>query len=70
MERTAVNPVQWSGPMGFDQGVLVTGATRTLHVSGQTAMDADGVPQHPGDLAAQLALTLSTTSSPCSTARA
>lgn len=58
MERTAVNPVSWSLGLGFDQGVLVQGVTRTLHCSGQTAMDADGRPQHDGDLAGQLALSL------------
>lgn len=58
MERTSVNPVTWSAPMGFDQGVVVSGASRTLYVSGQTAMSADGVPQHEGDVAAQLALSL------------
>ena len=37
MERTAVNPVTWSLGLGFNQGEVVTGATRTLYVSGQTA---------------------------------
>ncbi|MFI6576327.1 RidA family protein [Nocardiopsis sp. NPDC050513] len=58
MERTAVNPVTWSLEMGFNQGELVSGHTRTLYCSGQTAMDADGQPRHDGDMAAQLALSL------------
>lgn len=58
MERAAVNPVPWSVPLGFNQGELVTGHTRTLYVSGQTAMDDGGAPRHDGDLAAQLALSL------------
>lgn len=58
MERTAVNPVTWSVAMGFNQGELVSGHTRTLYCSGQTAMSADGRPEHEGDLAAQLALSL------------
>ena len=58
IERTAINPVTWSIPMGFNQGELVSGQTRTLYVSGQTAMDGDGRPQHDGDLAGQLALSL------------
>ncbi|TCC25757.1 RidA family protein [Kribbella speibonae] len=58
MERTAVNPVPWSLALGFNQGELVTGQTRTLYCSGQTAMDADGKPQHDGDLPAQLELSL------------
>ncbi|WP_198682692.1 RidA family protein [Kribbella sp. VKM Ac-2569] len=58
MERTAVNPVPWSLELGFNQGELVSGHTRTLYCSGQTAMDADGKPQYDGDLPAQLALSL------------
>lgn len=56
IERTAVNPVTWSLEMGFNQGEVVAGATRTLYISGQTAMSADGRPVHDGDMAAQLAL--------------
>ncbi|MFF0866327.1 RidA family protein [Nonomuraea sp. NPDC003560] len=58
MERTAINPVTWSVEMGFNQGELVSGQTRTLYCSGQTAMGDDGTPRHGGDLAAQLALSL------------
>ncbi|NUU23111.1 MAG: RidA family protein [Streptomycetaceae bacterium] len=58
MERTAINPVTWSLDMGFNQGELVTGPTRTLYCSGQTAMSGDGKPRHEGDMAAQLALSL------------
>ncbi|MET9578555.1 RidA family protein [Streptomyces sp. DT199] len=58
MERTAINPVTWSLDMGFNQGELVTGHTRTLYCSGQTAMSGDGKPRHEGDMAAQLALSL------------
>ncbi|MEU3688147.1 RidA family protein [Streptomyces narbonensis] len=58
MERTAINPVTWSLEMGFNQGELVSGHTRTLYVSGQTAMSADGRPLHEGDMAAQLALSV------------
>ncbi|KGN37113.1 endoribonuclease L-PSP [Knoellia subterranea KCTC 19937] len=58
IERTAINPVTWSLEMGFNQGELVTGQGRTLYCSGQTAMGADGTPQHEGDMAAQLALAL------------
>ncbi|MFE1904548.1 RidA family protein [Streptomyces gardneri] len=58
MERTAINPVTWSLEMGFNQGELVSGHTRTLYVSGQTAMSAEGKPLHEGDMAAQLALSV------------
>lgn len=58
MERIAINPVTWSLELGFNQGEVVAGANRTLYISGQTAMNKDGQPQHEGDLAAQLRLTL------------
>ena len=56
MERSAVNPAPWSLDLGFNQGELVGGAQRTLYISGQTAMSAEGRPLHEGDVAAQLAL--------------
>ncbi|QFG22963.1 RidA family protein [Actinomadura sp. WMMB 499] len=58
MQRTAINPWTWSTDLGYHQGELVSGHTGTLYCSGQTAMDADGKPRHPGDMAAQLALSL------------
>jgi enamine deaminase RidA (YjgF/YER057c/UK114 family) len=58
VERTAINPTTWSQELGFDQGELVSGHTRTLYCSGQTAMGRDGRPLHEGDLGAQLALSL------------
>lgn len=58
IERTAINPVTWSQELGFNQGELVSGHTRTLYCSGQTAMGADGSPRHEGDMAGQLTLSL------------
>ncbi|MDV8007461.1 MULTISPECIES: RidA family protein [unclassified Rhodococcus (in: high G+C Gram-positive bacteria)] len=58
MERTAVNPVTWSAEMGFNQGEIVSGQTRTLFISGQTSMSEDGRPRNEGDMAAQVALSL------------
>jgi enamine deaminase RidA (YjgF/YER057c/UK114 family) len=58
MQRTAVNPWSWSVRFGFDQAQLVEGHQRVLVCSGQTAVDPDGNPQHPGDMAAQLRLAL------------
>ncbi|GHH45000.1 RidA family protein [Streptomyces candidus] len=58
VERTAVNPVAWSVEMGFNQGEVVSGHTRTLYISGQTAMSDEGKPQHDGDMEAQLALSV------------
>jgi enamine deaminase RidA (YjgF/YER057c/UK114 family) len=58
VERTAVNPWPWSVEMGYNQGEIVSGHTRTLYISGQTAMSGEGRPQHAGDMAAQIALSL------------
>jgi enamine deaminase RidA (YjgF/YER057c/UK114 family) len=58
VERTAVNPVTWSVEMGFNQGEIVSGHSRTLYISGQTALNGEGKPQHDGDIAAQLVLSL------------
>ncbi|MDQ4113200.1 MAG: RidA family protein [Actinomycetota bacterium] len=58
MDRMAVNPVTWSLEMGFNQGEVVAGDTRTLYCSGQTAMGADGTPRHEGDMAAQIGLSV------------
>jgi enamine deaminase RidA (YjgF/YER057c/UK114 family) len=58
MERTPINPWPWSIKLGFDQAQLIEGHQRLLLCSGQDAVDADGNPQHPGDMAAQLELAL------------
>jgi enamine deaminase RidA (YjgF/YER057c/UK114 family) len=58
IERTAVNPVAWSEQMGFNQGEVVAGHTRTLYCSGQAATGDDGAPRHAGDMAAQVALSV------------
>jgi enamine deaminase RidA (YjgF/YER057c/UK114 family) len=55
---TAINPTSWSINLGFDQAQLIEGHQRLLVCSGQDAVDADGNPQHPGDMAAQLELSL------------
>ena len=59
MQKVAVNPWNWSRTLGYDQGaVVVTGQARTLYCAGQTATDSEGRPCHPGDMAAQIALSL------------
>ncbi len=58
MERTVVNPWPWSVSMGFNQGEVVSGVSRTLFCAGQTSVDADGAPQHGGDMAGQIGLAL------------
>jgi enamine deaminase RidA (YjgF/YER057c/UK114 family) len=58
MQRTPVNPWPWSLGFAFNQAELIEGAHRLLVCSGQTATDAAGRPQHPGDMAAQLTMAL------------
>jgi enamine deaminase RidA (YjgF/YER057c/UK114 family) len=57
-QRTPINPHSWTVALGFDQAQLIEGQQRLLVCSGQDAVDADGNPQHPGDMAAQLELAL------------
>ena len=58
VKRTAVNPWPWSVEFGFNQGEVVEGAERVLYCAGQTSVDANGVPQHAGDMGAQVSLAL------------
>lgn len=58
VNRTPVNPWPWSLKLGFNQGEILQGATRHLVCAGQTAVDASGNPQHPGDMRGQLTLAL------------
>jgi enamine deaminase RidA (YjgF/YER057c/UK114 family) len=58
MHRTPVNPWPWSLKLGYNQGEILTGATRQLIIAGQTAVDGQGNPQHPADMRGQLGLAL------------
>lgn len=58
MKRTAINPWNWSLKLGFNQGEILEGPRRELICAGQTSVDAQGVPQHAGDMRAQFTLAL------------
>lgn len=58
MQRTAVNPWQWSLQFAFNQAELLDNPERLLVCSGQIAVDALGAPRHAGDMAAQIGLAL------------
>jgi enamine deaminase RidA (YjgF/YER057c/UK114 family) len=58
MQRTAVNPWDWSLKLGYNQAEIIEGVTRQLICAGQTAVDANGNPQHPGDMRSQIGLAL------------
>jgi enamine deaminase RidA (YjgF/YER057c/UK114 family) len=54
MDRTDVNPWEWSKAIGFSQAVEVRGAERLLICSGQTAIDDDGSPPTSSDMGDQV----------------
>lgn len=58
MERRIINPWKWQDEFGFVQANEVKNAQRTLYCSGQSAVDAEGKALYPGDMRAQIALTL------------
>ena len=58
MKRTPINPWLWSLKLGYNQAEVIEGASKQLVVAGQTSIDADGEPQHPGDMRAQMVLSL------------
>ena len=58
MDRKAVNPWTWSLQYGFNQGELIASHSRLLFCAGQTAIDADGKPQHKDDIRAQITMAL------------
>jgi len=58
MKRTPVNPWSWSLKVGYNQAELLEGAKRQLICAGQTAVDAEGNPQHPDDMRSQIKLSL------------
>ncbi len=58
MERTAVNPWDWSLKLGYNQAEVIEGGRRQLICAGQTAVDGEGSPQHPGNMRAQMNLAL------------
>lgn len=54
MQRTAVNPVDWSLQFGFNQGELVEGHRRTLYCAGQIATGAEMTMPDPDDMPGQM----------------
>jgi enamine deaminase RidA (YjgF/YER057c/UK114 family) len=54
MQRDDINPWEWSKALGFSQGVSLSGATRVVVCSGQTAAGSDGSPPTTDDMQEQL----------------
>ena len=58
MERTDVNPWEWSKAFGFSQAVQVAGGARLVLCSGQTATGPDGSPPTTSDMGEQVTIAL------------
>lgn len=58
MQRTAINPWDWSLKLGYNQAEVISEASRQLICAGQTAVDTEGRPQHAGDMRGQIGLAL------------
>jgi enamine deaminase RidA (YjgF/YER057c/UK114 family) len=58
MERRSIHPVPWSLKLGFDQAVLIEGSPAAARCGGQDAVTPTVTPRHPGNMAAQLELSL------------
>ena len=56
MQRTDVNPWEWSKAFGYSQAVDVSGGERVLFCAGQTATGADGAPPTTTDMAEQVTM--------------
>ena len=58
MQRTPINPWDWSLKLGYNQAEIITDTSRQFICAGQTAVDGTGNPQHPGDMRGQINLAL------------
>lgn len=54
MQREIVNPWTWQDQFGFVQAHVVDEAQRVVYCAGQTSVDPDGAPVHPGDMDKQI----------------
>ena len=57
MEKRVINPWNWSKERSYQQAVEVKNATGTLYVSGQTAINAEGISSN-ADMKTQLEMAI------------
>lgn len=57
MEKRITNPWKWQNERGYVQAIEVTKPEGTLYISGQTAIDANGISSN-ADMKTQLTLTI------------
>lgn len=58
IKRRIINPWTWQDDFGFVQAHEIVGSERTVYCAGQTSVDANCAPVHPGDICAQIDLAL------------
>jgi enamine deaminase RidA (YjgF/YER057c/UK114 family) len=58
LERTDVNPWEWSKAFGFSQAVQIAGGQRVVFCAGQTASGPDGTPPTTSDMAEQVTIAM------------
>jgi enamine deaminase RidA (YjgF/YER057c/UK114 family) len=58
MQRSDINPWEWSKPFGFSQAIDLRDAGQLLVCSGQTAIGPDGSPPTTDDMAEQITIAL------------
>ena len=54
MTRQIINPWKWQDFAGFVQAHAVQDGGRVVYCAGQTSVDAEGMPLHEEDMAAQI----------------
>jgi enamine deaminase RidA (YjgF/YER057c/UK114 family) len=54
MQKTIINPWTWQDQFGFVHANVINEGQRVAYCAGQTSVDEDGAPIHPGDMSAQL----------------
>ncbi|MHA7100676.1 RidA family protein [Roseivirga pacifica] len=57
MEKRVINPWKWQNERSYNQAIEVTNTKGTLYVSGQTAINDDGI-SSAADMKTQLELTI------------
>jgi enamine deaminase RidA (YjgF/YER057c/UK114 family) len=58
MEKEIVNPWKWQDQYGFVQANKLSGFDRLVIFAGQLSVDAEGEPQHAGDMKGQISQAL------------
>jgi enamine deaminase RidA (YjgF/YER057c/UK114 family) len=58
MQRSDINPWEWSKGFGFSQAIELRDFEKVLFCSGQTATDGDGAPPSTSDMTEQVGIAM------------